>query len=164
VTVHSYESSVKERNEIRFAEASLLFAVVAPHSTEWRTLCTQKPLACSGGDRGELAIALIAARNSPASLHSLVTLHRYRLDAAYGESFGQYVCEKGARLEKYLVAVNPEELHQECISDFERLMKRHGTELAGAKVGDVCAEASQIKAHLQQSLTMVRRPPRSCEP
>jgi hypothetical protein len=109
-------------------------------------------------------MALIAARNSPKSLQSLARLHRYILDASYGESFDQYVCEKGRSVEKYLSTLHAEDLRQQCVREFDALMRIQGAELKGAKVDQVCADVTHIRSHIRESLVMARRPPSSCEP
>jgi hypothetical protein len=153
-----------EDDDIRVAETSLLTNLVVMQSTAGRSLCTDKPVACLGGDRGELAIALIAARNSPKSLQALARLHRYVLDASYGESFDQYVCEKGRSFEKYLIALRADKLRQQCVREFDELMHTEGEELEGSKVDYVCADVAGIRTHIRQSLGMTRNPPSSCEP
>jgi hypothetical protein len=109
-------------------------------------------------------MALVAARNSPSSLRALARLHRYILDGSYGESFDQYLCEKGRSVEKYLTALRADDLRQQCVRDFDKLMEIHSEELQGATVDHVCADVTQIRSHIRQSLTMARRPPSSCEP
>jgi len=79
-------------------------------------MCTEQPAACVSADGIELGTALIAARNTPASLRELVRLHRFRLDGGYAETYGQLLCEKSRSIEKYVLVLDPEDLRKQCVS------------------------------------------------
>lgn len=153
-----------EAEDVRVAELAILGQLSVGSAPKARSLCSREPVACIGGDRVELAMSVIAARKSPRSLRALAGLYRYRLDGAYAELLDEYVCEAGRPIEKYLAALQPDQLHDQCSRDFAAFVAANPVDLEGAKVEDVCREAPLIRSELKQSLQMVRHPPKSCQP
>ena len=95
----------------------------------------------------------------------LARLHRLTLDGALGESFDQYLCEKGGAITKYLTPLKATELRKQCEQDFLRLQQELKAELVGEPDLDhYCAKTKDIERNLKLSLAMAQHPPKSCEP
>lgn len=155
-------SNTTEKNDLSFAESSLVLALLQQQSGDLRVFCDKTPVACRQ-DAAGLALALIAARHTPSSLRSLAKLHRFVLDGAYGESFDEYVCDKRGSIEKYLVSQRPEQLRAQCVKEASGVIKDEPA-FADVNVDRICWDEKSIRHHLQQSLEMIRRAPKSCEP
>lgn len=155
-----------EAEDLRVAEHAILAHLVIGSSPQSSSLCTEKPIVCLEGDPAELGMAVVAARRSPTSLRALARLYRYHLDGDYSETLDQYVCEAGRPIEKYLAAINPDELHEQCVGEFNKFVTfaSRSTKLEGTKVERVCRDVSTIRSEVKDALHMVRHPPKSCEP
>lgn len=155
-----------EAEDIRVAEHAILANLVIGSSPQGSSICSEKPIVCLTGDSAELAMAVIAARRSPASLHALAELYRYKLEGAYSENLDQYVCEAGRSIEKYLAETGPYKLHERCVRDFNEFVAyaSRSANLEGAKVERVCRDAASIRTEVKQSLDMVRNPTKPCGP
>jgi len=105
----------------------------------------------------------IAARNTPASLREFARLHRFRLDGTYAETYGELLCEKSKSIEKYVSALDPEDLRKQCVSEVEAATKSTPL-LKQAKPDRVCASVKDMRSNIDETLQMVKNPPKSCEP
>jgi len=141
-----------ERRELSAADKTLLLHIVVAASTQGRYRCSQNSLCCLGGDAGELATALIAARDTQASRSALARLLRFNLDADYGEAFDCYVVSKGEPMREALSRVDPDVLRRDCEAQVSRLMKLHGQDLGTVGVDRVCRPAAAIRTHLHELL------------
>jgi hypothetical protein len=155
------QSPSREKDDLRMGDNAILkrlaLRAISPY------ICSEQPAACASPDSIELGTALIAARNTPGSLRALARLHRFSLDGGYAETFDQLLCEKAKSVEKYLSALDPEDLRKQCVSEVETAQKSTPL-LKQAKVNYVCASVKDIRSNLDQSLQMVKNPPKSCEP
>jgi hypothetical protein len=155
-------SRSEEKQDLAMAESAILSRLAIMSSSP--DVCTEQPAVCISADGIELGTALIAARSSPQSLRSFARLHRFILDASYGETFDQLLCEKSRGIEKYVAKLDPVELNHQCIKEFDAAVKANPKELAHAKVDQVCSSVKDIRSHIHETLEMVRIPPASCEP
>jgi hypothetical protein len=153
--------SADEKQDTAMAEDAIL-TTLALHSTT-PYICTEQPRLCMT-DGADLGTALISARNTPQSLRALARLYRFAFDGAYAETLDEKVCKKGRSIEAHLAQVKPEQLRKQCIDDFEAAIKAHPQEFENAKLDQVCASIERIRAQVRDSLEMVRKPPKSCEP
>lgn len=156
------QSPSEEKENLRLAESAIVNRLILLNASPY--ICTDQPASCIGVDETELALALIAARNTPQSLRSLARLHRYVLDGALGETYDQLVCEKAGSIEKYVAALNPRELREQCTVEFNAAVKNHPNELSNAHIDFVCSSEKHIELELDNTLKMVKNPPKSCEP
>lgn len=144
----------REVRELRMAEQSILASLSVGTSPKGRYLCTDNELACLGGDKAELGLALIGARNTSASLKSLAGVMRFSLDGSLGEDYPCYVLGKGRSVRPYLASLKPAELETQCRSEFEHLAKTTKS-LEGVKPESICADAQSIKNRTQDLLQAI---------
>lgn len=142
-----------EIEDITMAEQGLLASLAVQSSPKGRSLCFQNAVACVGPDRAEMALALIAARNSRRSLLALARLVRFKLDGANGEDYDGYVVAKGAAIEKVLASLSPEKLHEQCSQEFGKLADSYRSALEGAHETAVCDDTNSINEHVQELLS-----------
>lgn len=160
------QRSGMEAEDIRVAEHAILASLVIWSSPQGSSLRAKNPLFALEGDPVELAIAVIAGRRSPASLHALAALYRFNLDGAYSENLDEYVCEAGRHIEKHLSTIKPEELRAQCVSEFTEFndYASRAAGLEATRVEYVCRNVDSIRSELKQALEMVGKPRQSCEP
>lgn len=151
-----------EKQELEMAENAILTRFALLSASPY--ICSEQPSQCISADGIELGTALVASRDTPQSLRSLVRLRRFRFDASYGESYDEYLCKKGKKLEAYLVKLDPRELRQTCVHEFNSIVKANPKELGAAKLEIVCATEERIRTDLRETLEMVRNPSVNCEP
>src|SRR5215471_11662046 len=156
------QRSSDEKQELEMAENAILTRIALLSTSPY--ICTEQPSVCISADGAELGTALIAARNTPQSLRSLVRLRRFVFDGAYGESYDEYLCKKGKRIETYLLEVHPDQLRRQCVSEFNAAVKANPKELGGAKLDVVCNSTEKIRSQIGETLELTRKPPTSCEP
>jgi len=155
------EAQSREADDLRMADNAIVKRL-ALHGTS-PYMCTEQPEACISADGIEHGTALISARNTPASLRELARLHRFSLDGGYAETYGQLLCEKSRSIEKYVLALDPDDLRKQCVREVEAAMKSSPL-LKQAKVDYVCASVKNIRSNIDETLRMVKNPPQSCEP
>ena len=85
----------REQRELKMADDSIAASLAVSRSPKGRYLCAENRVACLGGDKAELGLALIGARSTKASLAALADVARYRTDASLSEDYGCYVLQKG---------------------------------------------------------------------
>ncbi len=156
------QSRSGEREDLRLAENAIVSRLALLNASPY--ICTDQPASCIGVDQTELALALIAARNTPESLRSFARLHRYVFDGALAETYDQLLCEKAANIQKYVAALKAKELREQCTAEFSAAVKRHPKELSTANIEFVCSSERHIELELDNTLKMVKNPPKSCEP
>jgi hypothetical protein len=155
------EAQSREADDLRMADNTIVERLALLGMSPY--ICTEQPAACISADGIELGTALIAARNAPASLRELARLHRFSLDGGYAETYGQMLCEKSRSIEKYVSALDPEDLRKQCVGEVEAATKSTPL-LKQAKVDHICASAKRIRSNIDETLRMVKNPPKSCEP
>jgi len=145
-----------EAEEIKMGEEGILAALAVASSPKARTLCDKNSAACVGPDRGEMALALIAARNSRPSLVALAGLVRFSLDGEYGEEYGSYVVSKGTAIEGILASLRPEKLHAQCSQEFASLAQTYKSALEDVHENTVCADTRSIQERVAELLDGIR--------
>lgn len=149
-------ASGHEREDIAQAEKTVLASLAVTTSPRGQSLCIETPIACVGPDRLELAMSLLAARNSPDSLRALAGLVRYGLDGAFAEDYDDLVIGKGQVIEPVLVALSPQRLHEQCKKEFAGLMHTSGSALGEVREQYVCRSENEIKADISSTLDAIR--------
>ncbi len=112
----------REERELKMADDSIRASLAVSRSPKGRYLCAENHLACLGGDKAELGLALIGARSSGSSAAALANLVRYRMDASLAEDYQCYVLQKGKLVEGYLLSAKPPVLEEICNSDLQKLL------------------------------------------
>jgi len=146
-----------EGRDLKIAQNTILMRIMTFANPESRRLCAENRFACVGGDPGELAMALIAARDTPRSLSALTNLLRLRLDAAYAEGLDCYVLTKQLQTRPLLLRADPERLRAECTEEFERAVKSHRGLFDQVTIDQACATTAMIKAHIGDLLDAMDR-------
>src|SRR5438445_10678058 len=75
------KTPTREQRELKMADDSIMAALAVSRRPTGRYLCAENRVACLGGDKAELGLALIGARSTRASLAALADVVRYRTDA-----------------------------------------------------------------------------------
>jgi hypothetical protein len=122
----------------------MLASLMVASNPKSRYLCTENSLACFGGRPTELALSLIAARNSSASLDGLARLVRMKFDAGLAEDYRCHVLSKGPKIAARLAKLDAGRLVNECGSEVKALRKREETGFAELDVDRVCSSALEI--------------------
>lgn len=147
---HVRTSSPLERDDLRLAEKAVLVSLVVGASAEGNTLCKEKPAACIGPNRIELALSLIGARNTTASVRALARLIRYRLDGAYYEQYGEEVADKGEKIQRDLAALSPKELHETCHNELLSFIRSSGSVIGQVHEEEVCRTEQEIADEMRK--------------
>lgn len=137
-----------EGRQLRMAEQTILWSKINGANPKVHELCKDHEFACIGDVAGELAIALIAARDTPRSRSALVRLVRFKLDAGGGEDFSCHVLNKGKAVRSLLLKVNPDSLRLECEAEFANLMKSNSDMPEGPTADQVCATPKSIRTRI----------------
>jgi hypothetical protein len=145
-----------EAEDIKMGEEGFLASLAVDSSEKARTLCVQNSAACVGPDRGEIALALIAARNSRPSLLALAGLVRFSLDGAYAEKYDSLVLSKSAAIQGILASLRPEKLHAQCSREFTSLAQSNKSALEDVHENMVCAYTRSIQEKVAQLLSAIR--------
>lgn len=145
-----------EREDIKQAESAVLTSLAIATSSKGASLCTDQPLSCIGPEKIELAMSLIAARNSPDSVRSLASLVRYQLDGAYSENYHELVIRKGKAIEPVLSSLSPDKLHDQCEREFAELMSSDGSSIGDLKKSYVCRAPKDIESDIKSTLDAIR--------
>lgn len=145
-----------EREDIAQAEKTVLASVAVATSPRGQSLCIETPIACVGPDELELAMSLIAARNSPESLRALAGLVRYGFDGAFSEDYHDLVIGKGHAIQPLLVALSPRRLREQCKKEFAELMRTSGPALGEVREEYVCRSENEIKTDISSTLDAIR--------
>jgi hypothetical protein len=104
----------------------------------------------------ELAMSLVATRNSPESLRALAWLVRYRLDGGYSEDYHDLLIGKGHAIEPFLRSLSAERLHEECKKEFAELMRTSGSMLGDVREEYVCRSEEAIRSDVSSTLEAIR--------
>jgi immunity protein 57 of polymorphic toxin system len=144
-----------EGRQLRMADQTVLMRIMVAVNPRSQYLCTENKFACFGGDPGELAVALIAARDTPRSRSALVRLVRFKLDAGYGEDFSCHILTKGKSVRSLLSKANPDNLRMECEADFKKLIESHGDMFEGLTADQVCAKSDSIRTQIADLVTAI---------
>ena len=155
IRAHS-RTSRTEREDISQAENAILASLAVETSPRGASLCVEKPVACVGPERLELAMSLIAARNTPGSLRALASLVRYKLDGAYAEDYDALVIQKGTAIQPFLVALSPKRLHETCKKEFAQLMGSSASALGEVREEYVCRTEESIASDVRLTLDAIR--------
>ncbi|AXI03046.1 Imm57 family immunity protein [Aquirhabdus parva] len=133
----------RESREIQMAESAVLLSIMIPTNEEGRLYLDNTASA------GELGLALIAAKNSKASLNSLAKLLRYRLDGSLAEDYHCFIPKKGKRVIKYLKQINPTKLETQCLGEVNKLLTLHPSLLSGQSIIK-CTPEVEIKRQVKE--------------
>lgn len=153
----------REQREITLAEQAVLSALVTANHRVGKYICSQNPVACLGPNGSELALALIASRNTKTSLSGLAAVVRYRMDAGLAEGYTCYVLSKGRKISRYLSELNPNILENTCRGELAQLGKTAGRLIDEVEPTMVCANAEQIKERVRSIIEAIASG-RSCSP
>lgn len=151
-----------ESEDIQEANKAVLLKLAVVTSPKGQSLCSENPLACIGPDRAELALSLIAARNTDASNVALASLVRFRLDGELAETYSCRLLDKGKPFVKQLVALSADSLRAECHREFEKLANPLDSDLGGVREEYVCRSVADIKREIELTLKAIRSN-RHCE-
>jgi len=138
-----------EVEDIETAEQGFLAELAIHSSPKGKDLCLKKSVACVGPDRGEMALSLIAARSSRASLIALAGLVRFKVDGAYGEEYESYVMDKRKAIRGILLSLHPDELHARCLREFSDLARSYKSALEGVREEMVCEDSTAIQERIR---------------
>ena len=139
-----------EGRQLRAADATFMWALVNYATPNIRERCKEERFTCLEGVAGELAMALIASRDTPQSRTALVRLMRFKLDAGYGEDFGCFALTKGKGIRSLLRGAKPANLREECEADIRKVLKDHGEIYEGLNADAVCAKPESIHARVTE--------------
>jgi len=145
----------REERELAMAENAILTSLMVAQNQASRYMCSQNAYACVGPDRSELALALIASRNSSNSLNSLANLVRFRIDGGLSEDFVCYTLDKGKNIAKYLKKLNPKMLEKRCRTELSEVTRRNKGLFTETTL-EVCAEPATIKERVRDLLESLR--------
>ena len=151
---HGFSASVTDRNdregrEIAMAENAIFSSLLVGRSRGGRYLCTQSPYACIAPNAAELGLALIAAKNSEASLNSLITIMRYRIDASASEDHTCYVLEKGKMIASRLYTLNVEQMVSHCTSELLQAKRVYKGLFDDVEPQAICSDRATIMEEIQ---------------
>ncbi len=139
----------REQREIRMAEDAVMLGLASFGDETSRKACSEGLLTCCS-ERADLGLALIAAKNSPDALGSLVALMRFQLDGSLAEDYDCYILAKGKQLLRPLRNAKPSQLAARCKADWTSLRTSHPRVLAGAEQDSFCASADTIRRKLKE--------------
>lgn len=140
----------REHREINMAEVSILTSLMVHRNPSSRYLCTENSYACLGADKAELGLALIAARNTNASLISLSQLTRFKMDGGLSEDFTCAILERGKKIEKIIHRIVPSELESRCKREVSQVKERNSGKFEGLTTDAICTPAAEINEHLRE--------------
>lgn len=149
-------ASQTEHEDIVQAEKAVLASLAIAISPRGASLCVQTPVACVGPDRLELAMSLLAARNTPESLRALAGLVRFRLDGAYAEDYDDLLLGKGKAIQPFLAALSSQALHEQCKKEFAELIRESGATLGDVREEYACRSEEAIKADVSSTLDAIQ--------
>lgn len=145
-----------EVEDVKMAEEGFLTNLAVQSSPKGKSLCLENSAACVGPDRGEMAMALIAARSSRPSLIALARLARFKLDGVYAEDYDRYVLDKGAAIYGILTSLRPADLRTQCSQEFSELTQSYKSALEGVHENVVCADTSSIQERVHELAEAIR--------
>jgi hypothetical protein len=146
-----------EDRDIELADHSILSSLATEVSPHGRSLCISTPVACVGPDRSELALSLLAARNTRRSLRALAALVRFQLDGGIAEDYDNHLLSKSRLLLPVLAVLSPSRLHERCEREFNELIKRSGPALGDVPEGYVCRSTAAIRADIAGTVEAIRQ-------
>lgn len=135
-----------EQRNIEMANHAIVASLVVAASEKGRYLCSEAPLSCLGADDGELALALLENIRSGDSDRAIAELLRFRLDAAYEESYECTLANERKRLKTYLNAISPVVLHERCVGEVRKFLDRAKRYTGNVDVSRVCLTPKEIVA------------------
>jgi len=148
-------ASKQERGDIKLAEVALITAQIADIHATTRYRCSAVKGACLGVPQQELALSLIAARDTEASNEALVRLLRIRMDGGLSTDYQCIVLGKAQTLVRQLQAIQPSELHEECKREVLETISRNGSLFKDFSAQDVCAGSAQIDKKRSELITAI---------
>lgn len=134
----------RSSRELSMAENAIFSSLLVASSRNGRYLCSQTPLACIGPNGAELGLALVASKNSDASLKSLASILRYRIDAAISEDYSCYTLEKGKLMAAALRDLKADQLAMKCKDELIHAKTVHKELFGDVDSQAVCAEQTAI--------------------
>jgi Immunity protein 57 len=147
----------REQREIKMADDSIRASLAVSRSPKGRYLCAENHLACLGGDKAELGLALIGARPTKVSAAALANLVRYRMDASLAEDYQCYILQEGKLVEGYLASLKPSALEGSCNFELQQLLGAEKQALEGLKASAVCADEQSMKTKIKELLDAVHK-------
>lgn len=142
-----------ERSDLEAANAAIAADLIIRSSPSTRTRCVDTP--CLGPTQSELGLAVIAGRNTSASLKSLAELIRFRLDGGLGEDYSCVVAKKGRGLRKWLAEMNPTQVEKLCKKEYLSLTAAHSKSFPGSDSALICRSVDEIQAAQKETLEML---------
>jgi hypothetical protein len=139
----------REKRELKMADDSIMASLAISASPKGRYLCAENRIACLGGDKAELGLALIGARSTRPSLAALADVARYRQDGSLAEDYECYVLQKGRSIEEYFSKAQPSQLAERCTQELTKLVAVDRQWFEGLNPAAVCADAEAIRARIQ---------------
>jgi hypothetical protein len=144
-----------ELDDLKMANEAFLGSLAVQLSPKGRSMCRDNSAACVGPDRGEMGLALLAARSSRRSLVALARLVRFRLDGAYAEEYDSYVLDKGGAIRGILLALHPNDLRAQCSREFAELAQSYRSALEGVSEDMVCADRTSVQERVRRLLEAI---------
>lgn len=151
----AFTADTREQRELAMADKSILGELAVSASPRGRALCISDPLACVGGNKAELGLALIGARGTSTSVAALVRLVRFHMDGVLGEDCDCYLLKYGRLSRTYLKQMKPEDLEKECRSDVTKLIANDTQSFAGLDAGGICSSQDQIRQRIKEIVSAI---------
>lgn len=133
---------------LNFAEFTVFHEVADTASSRGRATCpadqpdAEKDYVCMGPGPGELALALIASRDTPEFLAALARQLRYTEASSLSAQAQCHALHKGAAMRPHLERLSAEDTAQQCGSDTVEFLNRRGR--GSFRFEDLCAPAPTI--------------------
>jgi len=145
--VDSQNIKNQEQRSIDMARYAIVAAILIPKTESGRYLCAREQVACAGVNQGELAVLLLASRDSVAHLTALVSAIRFATDAGLSALLTCKIGEKGNSALKVVSSLTVKKLRKECEADFVEQTRR-GTVFRELQVNDACRTEKQLEIKL----------------
>jgi pyrimidine deaminase RibD-like protein len=108
-----------------------------------------------GVAQSELALSLINARNSSASLRALAGLVRFKLDGGLAEDYACALIRKRSMVKKYVVTLEPKALRGQCVKEYLLITRAKRSIFAASDADLLCRSESEIALQKNQLTTIV---------
>jgi len=151
----SANSLDREKSDVSLAETAIQYQLAVWNTPVSSNLSAEAKYGYIGVPAWELALALIAARDSARSLTGLARLVRYKTDAHMSESMTCAILSKGKRIEPYLAGLSAETLQAQCTDEMDDLFRRTNGKFSDRISMAACQSTAEIRRKVETLLKSI---------
>ena len=136
-------------SDLDMARHAIAYTLLNAQSPKGRYACSTDNYACSGPDKSDMALALLARIQGKEANRAIAALSAFKLDGHLSETYTCLVARRAASIRPELKSLKPADARASCLAFAARLIDR-STLYRDLAPTSICATESDIASRLKE--------------